>query len=156
MIINEILWCNKNRPISNRHEGGNYLNETFFYEVTFKITPQEKITQSKLLDFSTLKKRNDLQTFFQVFFFEWVQASQGKDFHGIFGLMAKKNCKKFKYHGDRKLFNFIKMKITIDFISFYSFEFCVSIVGLYETLYRFWYNYSQNYLQSYTKWIKTR
>ena len=47
--------------------------------------------------------------------------------------MAKKNCKEFKYHGDRKLFSFIKTKITTDFISFYSFEFCVSIVGLYET-----------------------
>ena len=130
-----------------------------FYEVTFKITPQEKITQSKLLDFY-LEERNDLQTFFQVFFFEWVQASQGKDFHGIFGLMAKKNCKEFKYHGDRKLFSFIKTKITTDFISFYSFEFCVSIVGLYETFwnnsnYIYIYN-SKNYLHSYTKRIKTR
>ena len=91
------------------------------------------MTQSKLLDFYLEEKR--LQTFFQVFFFEWVQASQGKDFHGIFGLMAKKDWKEFKYSDDRKLFNFIKMKITIDFISFYSFEFSVSIVGLYET---FW------------------
>ena len=107
-----------------------------FYEVTFKITPQEKITQSKLLDFY-LEERNDLQTFFQVFFFEWVQASQGKDFHGILGLMAKKNCKEFKYHGDRKLLSLIKTKITTDFISFYSFEFCVSTVGLYETFYMY-------------------
>ena len=118
-----------------------------FYEVTFKITPQEKITQSKNYWISTLK-RNDLQTFFQVFFFEWVQASQGKDFHGIFGLMAKKDCKEFKYHGDRKLFNFIKTKITTDFISFYSFEFCVSTVGLYETFYVSICIYnSQTYLQ---------